>query len=85
MDGLKNNCVRKQMDKWMDGKSIRDVEYKDVNKALRLCPGVLGKSVNYRLQRRYTQGRITLTLFHSFPLAVCSQLMPEKGMDGLFF
>lgn len=61
MEGLKNNCVRKQMDKWMDGKSIRDVEYKYVNKALRLCLGVLGKSVNYRLQGRYSQGGITLS------------------------
>lgn len=50
MDGLKNNCVRKQTGKWMDGKSVRDVEYSDVDKALRLCLRVLRKSVKYRLQ-----------------------------------
>lgn len=75
MEGLKNNCVRKQMDKWMDRKSIRDVEYKYVNKALRLCLGVLGKSVNYRLQGRYTQGGITLSDSLpqlSFSLGICS-------------
>lgn len=85
MDGLKNNCVRKQMDKWMDGESVRVVEYNDVDKALRLCLRVLKKSVNYRLQGTYTQWRITLTLFHRFSLSECSQLLAEKGMHGLFF
>lgn len=46
MDSLNYNCVRKPSDKWMEEKLIGAVEYKHVDKAWRLCLGVLGKSVS---------------------------------------
>lgn len=63
----------------MDGKSIRNVEYKDVDKALRLCLGVLRKS-----ELEEGRPRTTLTPFHGLSLGICSQLLPEKGMHGAF-